>query len=382
MTTNKGSIGVALIGTGFMGKCHALAWRDVRAIFGADMPEIRLEILADADPQTGQTRACEFGFRRAVADWRMAVDDPAVDVVSITSPNGLHHEMALAALTAGKHVWCEKPMALTLEQARDMANAAARHPASVTALGYNYLQNPAIRHARGLIADGVIGRIIDFRGAVDEDYLGDPQTPWSWRMKRAEAGLGVLGDLTCHLVSLAHDLVGPIERVCALTGVAYPTRPLADEPGGVGNVENEDVAHAIIRFSNGVPGVIQSSRVANGRKNLIRVEVHGSRGMIAYDQERLNELQLYTMDGPPSTRGFRIIQTGPRHAPYGSFCPAPGHQLGFNELKVIEAAALLNAIAGRPAHLVDFAKGFAIEQVIHAIARSSQAERWINAPGL
>lgn len=371
---------VALIGTGFMGKCHALAWRNLRAVFGGAMPEVRLEVLAESDAGLAAQKAGEFGFARASDDWRAVVADPAVDLVSITTPNGMHREMALAALGAGKHVWCEKPMALTLADARAMADAASAS-GRVTALGYNYLQNPAILTARRLIEEGVIGRIIDVRGAVDEDYLADADKPWSWRMTLAEAGLGTLGDITCHLVSLLTYLAGPISEVVALTGVAHETRPTGDGSGATGRVENDDVAHALVRFASGVGGVLQSSRVAHGRKNLIRIEIHGSGGMITFDQERLNELQLYTADGPAETRGFRTILTGPQHAPYGMFCPAPGHQLGFNDLKVIEAANIVAAIGGRPAHLVDFAAGFQIEAVIHAIARSSIERRWLAVAG-
>ncbi|MCA0422026.1 MAG: Gfo/Idh/MocA family oxidoreductase [Proteobacteria bacterium] len=367
---------IALIGTGFMGKCHALAWRNLRAVFGAGIPDIHLEVLAESNSELAAQKAAEFGFARSTDDWRAAVNDPVVDLVSITTPNGMHREMAVAALNAGKHVWCEKPMALTLADAGVMA-AAAKEAGRVTALGYNYLQNPAILTARRLIDEGAIGRIIDVRGAVDEDYLADGGKPWSWRMTLAEAGLGTLGDITCHLVSLLHYLVGPITEVAALTAVAHENRPLADGGGATGVVENDDIAHALVRFASGVGGVLQSSRVAHGRKNLIRIEIHGSLGMIVFDQERLNELQLYTADGPAETRGFRTILTGPQHAPYGLFCPAPGHQLGFNDLKVIEAANIVAAIEGRPSHLIDFASGYRIEAVIHAIACSAQEQRWL-----
>lgn len=373
----KKTLGVAVIGTGFMGKCHALAWRNVRAVFGERATDVRLEVLADASAELAQAKAAEMGFARATSDWRAAIADPAVDVVSITTPNGMHHEMALEALALGKHVWCEKPMALTLDEAEAMALAAAAARGSVTALGYNYLQNPALQLAKKLIGEGAIGRIIDFRGAVDEDYLADPALAWTWRMKLGEAGLGTLGDLTCHLISLAHYLAGPIVEVSALTSIAHVTRPLGDGSGKTGAVENEDTAHALVRFASGAPGTLQSSRVAHGRKNLIRVEVHGSEGMIVFDQERLNELQLYTATGPKETRGFRTILTGPAHAPYGLFCPAPGHQLGFNELKVIEAANIIAAIRGETAHLVDFAAGLAIEKVVHTIARSAAERRWL-----
>ena len=182
-------VGVGLIGTGFMGKCHAMAFGAVRAVFG-DVPEIDRVALCDVDSGHAQQKAAEFGFARATTKWRDLLADPAINLISITSPNGMHREMAVAALEAGKHVWCEKPMALTLGDAGAMTAAAAAVPRQVTALGYAYLRNPALQHARLLITEGVIGEVFDFRGSVDEDYMADPALPWSWRLTAKDAGLG------------------------------------------------------------------------------------------------------------------------------------------------------------------------------------------------
>jgi predicted dehydrogenase len=366
-------IGVALIGTGFMGKCHAMAYRAVKAVYG-DMPDIDLVALCDVDPDHTALRAREYGFARATTDWHDLLKDPAIDLVSITSPNGMHREMAVAALAAGKHVWCEKPMALTIPDAQAM-EAAARKSGRVTALGYGYLRNPALQFARQLIAEGAIGEVFDFRGAVDEDYLADPALPWSWRMTRQQAGLGTLGDLTCHLVSLAHELVGPIVSLCAMTDTIHTTRP---SPKGPAGVENDDIAHALVRFAGGARGVLASSRIAHGRKNGLRVEVHGSKGMIWLDNERMNELNLFIAEGPAAQRGFRRILSAPLHPGYANFCPAPGHGLGFNELKVIELSEILNAVSGRPARLIDFTRGLEIEKVIHAFADSAARQAWVS----
>lgn len=368
-----GTIGVGLVGTGFMGKCHALAWAAVRATFG-DTAAPRLEILCDRDPALAEKRAAEWGFARWTADWRAVVDDPAVQAVSITVPNDLHRDIAVAALAAGKHVWCEKPMALTLADAEAMAAAAAA-AGTTTLLGYNYIRNPAVGHARRLIESGAIGEVIHFRGQVDEDYMASPDVPWSWRCRVATGGLGTLGDITCHLVSFAHTLVGEIESLSADMETVHRTRPM---PGSAERraVENEDIAHAVVRFRSGVSGVLASSRTAWGRKNLIRVEVHGTNGMLVFDQERLNELQLFVAEGPEAMRGFRTILIGPVHPPYGRFNPAPGHQLGFNELKVIEAAEFLQAVAGGGEPWLSFSDGLKIERVVHAMARSARQRRW------
>jgi len=360
-------LGVALIGTGFMGKAHALAWGAVKAVFDTDITP-RLEVLCDQPASKAAAMAGQFGFARATDDWRAVTSDPAVDVISITTPNKLHADMVIAAAEAGKHIWCEKPLAVTLEDARAMARAVDK--AGVAAvIGYNYTQNPTFLHAVELVQGGAIGRVIHFRGFVDEDYQADPATPWTWRSLRAEAGLGVLGDLTCHLVSMARRLVGPFEVAAADIQTVHRTRPLADGTG-TAEVENEDISSALLRFENGAQGVISSSRVAWGRKNRLSFEVHGENGMICFDQERMNELQLYQADGPKARQGFKTILTGPEHPHYARFNPAPGHTLGFQDQKTIEAAALLDMIEGRDSSGVGMNEALEIEQCIHAMAGS------------
>lgn len=362
-------IGVGLVGTGFMGKAHALAYRAVRAVMG-DVPGVRLVALAETPEARAQEMALQFGFDRATGDWRDLIADPDVHMISITTPNGLHREMAVAALAAGKHVWCEKPMALTLDDAREMERAA-RAAGRKTQLGYNYVSNPAYTHACRLVAAGEIGRILYVRGWVDEDYQADPTLPWSWRARIAEAGLGALGDIGCHLVSMLTGLAGPVESVVGEIDTLHKTRPLADGTGS-GTVENEDMAQALLTFSSGVKGMMTASRSAWGRKSRLGFEVHGTSGMIVFDQERMNELQLFRNQGEKATQGFVTILTAPEHPPYGQFCPAPGHQLGFNDLKVIELAGVLRAIRDDTRPPLDFTAGLEIEKTIHAIAQSAR----------
>ncbi len=364
-------LGIGLIGAGFMGKAHALAYGSVRAVFG-DVPKPRLETLCSTPMDDAVKMAAQFGFARATHDWKSLVNDPRVDVVSITTPNNLHHEMALAAIAAGKHVYCEKPMALTLGQAAEMAKAAASADVK-TIVGYNYIKNPAFIHAQRLIREGVIGEIIHFRGWVDEDYQADPGLPWTWRAKVSEAGLGALGDLGCHLVSMACGIAGPIHSLVADMQTVHKTRPLSGGTGR-GEVENEDSATALVRFANGAHGSLSTSRSAWGRKNRLTWEAHGTKGMICFDQERMNELRLYQNVGDPAQQGFKTILTGPEHEPYGAFCPAPGHQLGFNDLKVIEAATLLRAIRDNEQVYPDFTDALEFEKTIHAIAQSARSD--------
>ena len=363
------TMGIGLIGTGFMGKCHTLAYRSVRAVF--DMPlSPRLVRVCSRQAAAAERHAARCGFESATDDWRVVVDDPDVDIISITTPNKLHCEMALAALEAGKHVYCEKPLALTLEEAERMA-AAATKARGKTIVGYGYLCNPLFQHARALIRSGAIGRPLFFRGVCDEDYQADPDLPWTWRSAKAAAGLGVLGDMMCHLVSMADGLLGPIESVLADCRIHYATRRAA-EGGERLAVENEDVASALVTFESGVTGMLSSSRAAWGRKNHLAWELHGDAGMLVQDQERMNELQLFRNDGPKSDQGFKTILAGPAHEPYGNFCPAPGHGLGFNDLKTIELANFLRAITEDVPAYPDFAAALRFERVIHAIARSAE----------
>ncbi|WJH38499.1 Gfo/Idh/MocA family oxidoreductase (plasmid) [Aliirhizobium terrae] len=355
-------LGIALIGTGFMGKCHAMAWRNVATVFGG--AHHRLEVLSDATEDSAERFARQFGFARATARWEEAVTDPKVDVVSITAPNGMHRPMAEAALKAGKHVWLEKPMALTLGDAESMATAAAAHPGQATMLGYNYLRSPAFQAARKLIGDGAIGKPLAFRGVYDEDYSADPLLPWSWRMTHEGGGLGALGDLGCHLVSHMLALMGPVAELVAQTQVAVPTRP---SPDGPKPVENEDSALAMLRFTSGAHGSFATSRVARGRKCRLQWEVHGSGGTIVFDQENMNELWVHRS----GEAGFTRHLTGPDQPDFAAFCPAPGHNFGFNEQKVVEARDLLVAIAGGVNAGPDFAQGLEIEKVIHAMAASN-----------
>jgi predicted dehydrogenase len=369
-------VGIGLIGTGFMGKCHAMAYGAVKAVFG-DVPTPRLEILCSINEDNARQSAEDFGFSRWTTNWQDVVSDPAVDVVSITAPNSLHREITEAVAKAGKVVYCEKPLALTLDDGIAMAQAVNK--AGVASLtGYNYLRNPALVYAKKLIQEDAIGDIIQFRGVYDEDYMADPALPYTWRCRIADAGTGALGDLCVHLISAAHYLVDEIIQVMGDIKTVHTQRPDPDKAGQSGRVENEDQANALIRFRNGVHGSIATSRVAWGRKSYMNWEVHGSSGMITFDQERMNELRLYQNQGDLAGQGFKTILTSPAHPPYGQFTPAPGHGMGFNDLKVIEVAHLLRGLEGRETLYPNMNDALHIERVIHGIISSSEQGAWFN----
>jgi predicted dehydrogenase len=366
-------VGVGLVGTGYMGKCHALAWNSVASVFG-DVERPRLVGLAEIDSDLARRKAAELGFATSTGNWRDLLSYPEVHVISITTPNQFHAEMAIAALEAGKHVWCEKPMATSLADAERML-AAQRASGCVAVMGYNYIQNPLIRHIAALLREGAIGEVTHIRVEMDEDYMADPEEPFYWKSEAA-SGYGALDDFAVHPLSLLSVLVGlPVEVIAAMA------KPYADRSacGGARRVvENHDIANVLMTFEGGLSGVLMANRSAWGRKGRIFVQIYGSNGSILYDQERMNEFQLYDRSGNPANHGFRSVLTSGHHPVYGKFVPAPGHGLGFNDLKIIECHELLKAIAGQAAHVVDFEKGLEIERSVHAMARSHEARTWVS----
>ncbi|MFD2250392.1 putative dehydrogenase [Pseudochelatococcus lubricantis] len=370
----RNEIGVGIIGTGFMGKAHAFAYGSVASYFPESAVPV-LQVVADVNEAAARQAQEQFGFRRATADWRDLVNDPAVAIVSITAPNALHREIALAAAQAGKHIHCEKPLAPDAAAARDMVEAATA-AGVVTQAGFNYLQNPLIRLARDMIAAGELGEITSFRGIHAEDYMADPEASWTWRLDPAGGG-GAIADLGSHAIAMARFLLGDITHVNADLETAIASRPAASGVSERRAVEVDDIARLTLRFARGCGGHIEANWVATGRKMHLAFEVAGSKGALVFTQERFNELHFYRAGGDARQAGFTRIEAGPQHEPYGRFCVAPGHQLGFNDLKVIEVAAFLRAIAGDGAAAgPDFREAWEIQKVIDAALRSSAGRSW------
>ncbi|WP_424947206.1 Gfo/Idh/MocA family protein [Candidatus Spongiihabitans sp.] len=370
-------IGVGVIGTAFMGKAHSLAYAIAGTAFG-DGLRPRLEVLCDINAQRGQAKRQEMGFARSTTQYMDVINDPKVELISICVPNVVHKEIAVAALRAGKHVWCEKPMATNVAEAEEML-AAARASDRQTILGYNYTQNPLVHAARQLIEEGAIGRVIGFHGIYDVDNEADPDRPHSWRMNREASGCGANADLMCHLVSMAHFMTG--SEVARLVGDYDTVHQQRSDPKNQGRtlaVDNDDVCTALAHFASGIKGTLRVSRVAWGRKCGLRWEIHGSQGMICHDQERLNEIKLYARNEDPRQQGFRTILSGPCHQPYDAFLPNAGHALGFIDVKACELHKLLTAITtGEPAW-PSFEDGIKIERVMDAIDRSVLSGQWLD----
>jgi predicted dehydrogenase len=376
---SEASLGIGLIGSGYLGKAFTVGYRQAPLIFGASLGRVRLDRVAASSPERAAIAARELGYARPAADWRQLVEDPAVDIVIVNTPNHLHEPIALAALAAGKHVHCEKPLAVDGHAARRMAEAAVRSGRQ-TLVGFNYRQNPATRLAREIIAAGELGEIISVRATHTEDYMADPTIPWSWRFSREQAGYGALADVGSHIVAIVTWLVGAIEAVSGRLRTVIHERPIAPGSNDRRPVENDDEARFLFRTRGGIEGVIEASRIATGRKLYLTYEVTGTRGSLFFDQERMNELWLYDTSGRGDRRGFRRILIAAEHPLYGAFNAGPGHSLGFNDQKVIEAYEMLRAIRGGPPPSPDFAEALHVSRVLDAVAQSHAEGGWVTIP--
>ena len=370
----KPKLRIGLIGSGFMGKAHAFGYATATRVF--DLPyELELHTIADVDNMAATKAASALGFSLATSDWRTLVANPAIDVVNITAPNVLHKEMALAAISAGKHVYCEKPLAPFATDAREMAEAAEAAGAK-TQVGFNYLCNPMLGLAREMIVAGELGEIRGYRGVHAEDYMADSAGPFTFR--HDPAGGGALADIGSHALATAEFLMGPaagpITRVMGDCVTVIAERP--DGKGGKRRVEVDDVGRAFLRFDSGATGSIEGNWIATGRKMQHDFEVYGTKGALAFTQERFNELHFFTTENRRGRQGFRRIEAAPDHPPYGLFCVAPGHQLGFNDLKAIEVAGFLDAVAGRRPEPFNFRAGLRIQTLVETIHASSRAGAW------
>jgi len=373
------TLSVGFLGYRFMGTAHANALARLPMFF-PDAPAVERDVLVGRDADALADAVDRLGFDRYATDWRDVVDD--VDVLYNLGPNDLHVEPSVAALAAGTNVFCEKPLAPGMEGAERMA-AAARDSDAVAGVAFNYRFVPAIRYARNLIADGELGDVHHVRGAYMQDWLVDPEAPWSWRNSAEVAGSGALGDLGAHTLDLARFLVG--DRAGEMTSVSghlrtfVEERPVPGEDGGGLDAEGSDGAEtrpvtvddayqATAEFENGAMGRFEASRFATGHKNDHSIAVHGSAGSLRFSLERLNELEVLTGDD----RGYQtVLVTDPEDPYYEAWWP-PGHVVGWEHTFVHENYEFLSAVAeGRP-HEPDFADGLRVQRLLAAVQKSDE----------
>ncbi len=362
-------LGVAVIGYSFMGKAHSHAWRNVGAFFPGT-PQVRQAVLVGRDEAQVKEAGARYGWAETATSWEQVVGRDDIDVVDICTPGESHHDIAVAALAAGKHVLVEKPLANSVAESEAMvaAAAAARAHGARSMIGFNYRRVPALALARDLVADGRIGTVRQVRAAYLQDWLADDQAPMTWRLRRESAGSGALGDLGSHVVDQVQQLLG--ERVTTARGLLHTFVTERDGSSGREPVTVDDAAWATLGTASGAVASVEVSRMATGRKNGLTIEVYGSRGSLSFDLERLNELQV--LDGADgSTSGARrVVVTEAEHPYVGAWWP-PGHVLGWDSTFIAQAADFLTAIADGTDPTPSFADGLGVQRVLAAVEQSA-----------
>ncbi|WP_308465915.1 Gfo/Idh/MocA family protein [Rathayibacter soli] len=377
------SLGVAMVGYGFMGAAHSQAWRVAPRFF--ELPfDPRMSVIVGRDRARVAAAAGRFGWAEAETDWRRVIERDDIGLVDICSPGASHVEIAIAALDAGKHVLCEKPLANTVAEAEAMAAAAERAAARgvFAMVGFSYRRVPAITFARDLVAAGRIGEVRQVRAAYLQDWLVDAQGPMTWRLDKALAGSGSLGDIGAHAIDAVQFITG--QRISGVSGTLQTLvaeRPLLGESIGLGGTASsergrvtvDDVALFTGRLSGGGLGSFEATRFATGRKNAFRLEFSGSKGAIAFDLERMNELEFYDRTEEAGLQGFRrILVTEPEH-PYMSAWWPTGHAIGYEHPFSHQVYDLLTDIAAGRQPRPSFADGLQVQRVLEAIETSAAA---------
>ncbi len=374
-------VNVALIGYAFMGRAHSNAWRQVSRFLQPKLTP-RLKVLCGRDRAGVRRAAAQLGWDEWSTDWREVVARPDVDVVDVATPGDSHAEIAIAAAKAGKAILCEKPLANDVREARAMLRAVDK--AGVThMLCHNYRRIPAVMLARELVASGRIGRVFHYRGTYLQDWCIDPALPLLWRFRKEKSGSGALGDILSHSLDLGRYVTGSeVTEVSGALETFVKQRPLPENTKKRGKVTVDDAALALVRFANGALGSIEGTRFAAGRKNYNRFEVNGSKGSIAFDLERMNELEFYSREDGASEQGFkRILVTEPSHAFTGSWWP-PGHIIGYEHTFTHTVHDFLNAMASGTRVRPDFEDGVRNQLVLEAIEKSARLKRWVPVPAL
>jgi predicted dehydrogenase len=379
---------VGLVGYRFMGKAHSNAWRQAPHFFPLKA-HIELNTICGRDTAGVQAARVQLGWQNASTDWREVVESPLIDVVDISTPNDSHAEIAIAAARAGKHVLCEKPLALNVKQAEAML-AAVQKARVVHMVCHNYRRVPAIALARKMTSEGAIGEIYHFRARYAQDWLVDPEYPLKWRLQKGISGSGAHGDINVHIIDLARYLVGEFKEVCGLMRTFITERPLLEESGKghnlgaktasrPGKVTVDDATTFIGRFDNGALANLEATRSAAGRKNHIAIEINGSKGSLYFDFEDMNRLKFFNHDDPKDRQGFRdILVTEPNGIhPYIAHWWGSGHVLGYEHPFVHLVAEFVNACVEGKSVPPTFEDGLKNQKVLEAVELSAKKGQWV-----
>ncbi|MBD2867841.1 Gfo/Idh/MocA family protein [Paenibacillus arenilitoris] len=377
---------VGMVGYKFMGKAHSNAYRALPMFFPNSIkPEMKA--ICGRDPVGLEQARAQFGWETSETDWRKLIARDDIDLIDINAPSDAHKDIALAAAAAGKHLFCEKPLALTLADSREMLEAAEK--AGVKHMvGFNYRFAPAVQLAKKLVEDGRIGKIYHFRAVFLQDWIIDPSFPLVWRLQKEIAGSGSHGDLGAHLIDMARFLVGEFNEVIGMSETFIKERPIASAMTGLsakgsddaprGEVTVDDATLFMTRFANGALGSFEATRFAAGHRCTNGFEINGSKGSIKFDFERMNELQVYFADDAEDVQGFRrVLATDPAHAYMDAWWPA-GHTIGYEHTFTHEVHELMQAFADNRQPVPNFVDGVKCQEVLEAVDRSIEERRWVS----
>jgi predicted dehydrogenase len=378
---------IGMVGYKFMGKAHSNAYRALPMFFPDAKIKPKMSVICGRNEDAVKQAALQFGWAEIETDWRALIERDDIDLIDINAPSNVHKEIALAAVQAGKHIFCEKPLALTLADSREML-AAAEKAGIKHMIGFNYRFTPAIQLAKKLIESGRLGKIYHFRAWFLQDWIIDPTFPLVWRLQKEIAGSGSHGDLGAHLIDFAHYLVGDMEEVIGMSETFIRERPLASEMTGLsakgscegpkGEVTVDDATVFMTRFVNGAMGVFEATRFAAGHRSTNSFEINGSKGSVKFDFERMNELEVYFTDDDEDVQGFRrVLATDSAHAYSEAWWPA-GHTIGFEHTFTHEMLELMNAIDEDRLPSPNFNDGVKCQAVLEAVERSVEERRWVS----
>lgn len=380
---------VAVLGAcGWMGKTHTLGYQNLPYLFGDSRGRAEVRWLVDGDAAKLAAAAAAIPGARTTSNWQDVIADPEVDLVDICLPDSLHFAVSKAAIEAGKHVYCEKPLTENAAEAAQLVRLA-KEKGVITRVGHGFLRHPVHDLAKEIIDSGEIGEIKMFKGSQHVDSFGDPDAPWMWRADGALAPTGIVGDTGSHVFSIVDRLVGRVDELIADCRILTSRRPKVDgfQYGGsatvtgseeMAEVTNTDAANVLLRFENGAMGVIDFSRCATGHKFTQTYEIFGTKGSLAYNYDEIGRLRFYSTADPQGRQGFRSIDVGPERANYAAFLPLPNFGLGYNETKYIEASEVIESVVtGRPAWPT-FETGHHIAQIVDACFESSKQRRWVD----
>ena len=384
----KKTLRVGMIGYRFMGKAHSNAWRQAPRFFPLEA-DLEMHTICGLNPEGVAAASRELGWKNASTDWKAVIENPEIDIIDINTPNDSHAEIAIAAANAGKHVLCEKPLALTVGQCREMLDVAKKHGV-VHMVCHNYRRIPAIAHAKKMIEEGAIGKLFHYRACYAQDWIVDPNFPLVWRLQKGVSGSGAHGDINAHIIDLGRYLVGEFAEVCGLMNTFIKQRPLEDAAakgdglGGtagaakMGEVTVDDASMFIGRFANGALANLEATRFALGRKNNIAIEINGSQGSLFFDFEDMNRLQFFDNRQPEDRQGFSdilVTQPGGTHPYVGQWWP-PGHILGYEHTFVHTLADFVNAVLAGQSVQPTFEDGLKNQRVLEAVEQSANTKQW------